>query len=231
MNDVAHDFSALPILNPERDQYYPAVRSFQGHQVLHYRRRLRTWFCVAMVTTLIAAASTFALATVLPLKTTVPLFLLVREDGTVDTGVSLADLGLDQTEKVIRASVWRYIEERESYSYSEAKHRYDLVSLMSAPNVQHDYQQWFLRADDSPQKTLGQKGQLTVQEISMSPVRDGVFLVRFHKITQIYGTKPIKTTATATVEYQLLHDAPAAFILDDPAALQVTRYQVEDNSP
>jgi type IV secretory pathway component VirB8 len=101
---------------------------------------------------------------------------------------------------------------------------------MSGQDVQRDYQQWFLTAEDSPNKKLLKKGQISVREISMSPVRDGVFLVRFWKITQMYGEKEQKVSATATVEYELLHQAPASLILDDPAAIRIVRYQVEENS-
>jgi type IV secretion system protein VirB8 len=133
-------------------------------------------------------------------------------------------------QKVIRASVWRYVSERESYSFSDARQRYELVSLMSGQDVQRDYQSWFLKSDDSPQKKLGKSGQASVREISMAPVRDGVFLVRFWKITQKYGEQEHKSSETATVEYELLNQAPASLILDDPAAIRVTRYHVEENS-
>jgi type IV secretion system protein VirB8 len=160
----------------------------------------------------------------------VPLFLVIREDGTVDTGISLGDLGANQAQKVIRASVWRYVEERESYTFSDAKHRYDLISLMSNENVRRDYQSWFVNSADSPQKVFGKNGQVSVQEISMSPVRDGVFLVRFWRYSHLYGEKDRKSSATATVEYELLNAAPASLVLEDPAALIVVRYQLEENT-
>jgi type IV secretion system protein VirB8 len=230
MNDIAVDFRALPILDQDREQYHKAVRSFQAHRVIDAQRRLRMWFWLAIASLAIVGALSAAVTMLLPLKTTVPLFLVVRQDGTVDTGISLADLGIDMAQKVIRASIWRYVEERESYSYSEARHRYDLVSLMSGEDVQHDYQQWFIHSPDAPQQKFGKKGQVSLQEISMSPIRDGVFLVRFWKITQLYGEKERKVSATATVEYELLSAAPASLILDDPAAIRVTRYQVEENT-
>lgn len=229
MTDI--DFRALPILDRDRAQYHAAVRSFQAHRISDIQRRKRIWFWLALIAGSILIGSVAGNLAMLPLKTVVPLFLVVREDGTVDTSVSLADLGPDMAEKIIRASLWRYVEERESYSFSEAKHRYDLVSLMSAENVQHDYQQWFLKSADSPQKLIGQKGQISVQEISISLVRDRVFLVRFWKIIQIYGEKPTKTSATATVEFELLNNAPASLVLQDPVALRIVRYQTEDNSP
>jgi type IV secretion system protein VirB8 len=230
MNDLAPDFRALPVLDQDREQYHKAVGSFQAHRVLDTQRRLRTWFWVAIACLAMAGTLSTAVLFLLPLKTVVPLFLVVREDGTVDTGVSLSDLGADMAQKVIRSSIWRYVQERESYSYSVARHRYDLVSLMSDENVKRDYQQWFLMSADSPQKTFGQNGQIAVQEISMSLVRDGVFLVRFWKISQLKGEKQEKKTAAATVEYELLNQAPASLILDDPAAIRVVRYQTEENS-
>ncbi len=232
MSDIADDFRALPILDPEYEQYYKSsVRSFQAHRVLDMQRRLRTWFLVAISWIVLAGSLAAAVVLILPLKTTVPLFLVIREDGTVDTGISLADLGADQAQKVIRASVWRYVEERESYSFADAKHRYDLISLMSNENVRRDYQSWFVSSPDSPQKVFGKNGQVSVQEISMSPVRDGVFLVRFWRYSHLYGEKDRKTSASATVEFELLNDAPASLVLDDPAAISVVRYQVEENSP
>lgn len=230
MNDIFADFRALPILDRDREQYHAAVPSFHAHRETDTRRRLRTWFWLCIASLVIVGMLAASLTTLLPLKTAVPMFLVVREDGTVDTGISLADLGVDMAQKVIRASVWRYVSERESYSFSEARYRYDLVSLMSGQDVQRDYQQWFLTAEDSPNKKLLKKGQISVREISMSPVRDGVFLVRFWKITQMYGEKEQKVSATATVEYELLHQAPASLILDDPAAIRIVRYQVEENS-
>jgi type IV secretion system protein VirB8 len=230
MSDIAVDFRALPILDPEREEYHKSVRSFQAHRVIDTQRRLRTWFWMAIAAFVLDGFLATAVVLLLPLKTTVPLFLVVREDGTVDTGMSLADLGADQAQKVIRSSVWRYVEEREAYSISEAKYRYDLISLMSNENVRRDYQNWFLRSPDSPQKVYGKNGQVSVKEISMSPVRDGVYLVRFWRFSQLVGEHERKTSATATVEYELLNAAPASLVLEDPAAISVVRYQVEENT-
>lgn len=230
MSDIVGDFRALPILDPEREQYHKSVRSFQAHRVIDTQRRLRTWFWMAIGAFVLAGSLAGAVVLLLPLKTTVPLFLVIREDGTVDTGISLGDLGANQAQKVIRASVWRYVEERESYTFSDAKHRYDLISLMSNENVRRDYQSWFVNSADSPQKVFGKNGQVSVQEISMSPVRDGVFLVRFWRYSHLYGEKDRKSSATATVEYELLNAAPASLVLEDPAALIVVRYQLEENT-
>lgn len=230
MNDIGIDFRSLPILDPERQAYHAEVRSFQAHKVQDFRRRLRVWSYLAISSLAINGALISALTILLPLKTVIPLFLVVNSDGTVDTGVSLADLGVDQAQKVIRASIWRYVSERESYTYADAKHRYDLVSLMSDQNVQRDYQSWFTRSPDAPQQKYGRKGQISIKEISMIFVRDGVAEVRFARSEGDYGAKQKTSTGTATVEFELLNNAPSSLILDDPAAIRVVRYSVEENS-
>jgi type IV secretion system protein VirB8 len=231
MTDIAVDFRALPVLDQDRERYHQEVLSYHAHKTKDKASRARLWFYVALISLGLNILLTASLASLLPMKQLVPLYLVSHDDGTVDSGISLTDLGVDQAQKVIRASIWRYVAERESYSYADAKRRYDLVSLMSNESVRHDYQEWFLKSPDSPQKVFGKKGQISVHEISMSPIRDGVFLVRFYKVSHLYGEKDTRMTATATVQYELLNNAPASLVLDDPAALQVIRYQVEDNSP
>jgi type IV secretion system protein VirB8 len=232
MTDISPNFNALPILDPDRAQYHKAVRSFQAHKVDDSLRRRRIWFWIAVTSWLMAGMLSTGIAAMLPLKTVVPFYVAIHDDGTADTAITLSDLGPTMTEKVIRASVWRYVEQRESYSFSEARYRYDLVSLMSAEDVQRAYQQWFLKSPESPQKTIGKNGQIWVKELAITARRDGVFDIRFWRYRQINGAKEEKTTATATVEYQFLADAPKELILaGDPAALQIVRYQVEENTP
>jgi|SRR5215472_11867059 len=231
MNDVAH-FGALPILDPERAQYHKDVRSFQAHKVDDSNRRRRIWFWIAVTSWLMVGVLATGVAAILPLKTIVPLYVAIHDDGTSDTAVSLSDLGPNMADKVIRASIWRYVEQRESYTFSDARYRYDLVSLMSGEDVQRTYQQWFLKSPDSPQKTVGRTGQMWVREIAITQVRDGVFEVRFWRFRQLAGAKEEKASATATVEYQFLATTPKELVLaGDPAGLQIIRYSVEENTP
>jgi type IV secretion system protein VirB8 len=232
MNDIGHTFGALPILDPERIQYHKAVRSFQAHKVDDSNRRRRIWFCIAITGWMMTGVLATGISAALPLKSVVPFFIAIHDDGTTDTAISLSDLGPTMTDKIVRASVWRYVEMRESYTYSDARYRYDFVSLISGADVQRNYQQWFLKSPDSPQKTIGKNGQIWVKEIAMTQVRDSVVEVRFWRFKQLNGAKEDKISATATVEYQYLGQAAKELVLaGDPAALQIVRYSVEDNTP
>ncbi len=232
MNDIAGDFSALPILDPEREQYHKSVRSFQAHRVTDTQRRLRTWFWLAIVGFAMAGCLAASFPFLLPLKTILPLPVTIQEDGTADASVSLADLGDEQkAEKAIRATVWRYVLERESYSMANAKWRYDLVSFMSNENVQRDYQNWFLKSPDSPQKVYGKNGEISVRKISTVPVRENVFMIRFWRSAHLYGESEHRTSNTATLEFERMDAVPTQFSDDDVAGLRIVRYQVEENTP
>ena len=134
---------------------------------------------------------------------------------------------------MIQAAIWRYVEERQSYSFAYARRRYDLVSLMSAETVREAYQHWFLSDPMSPQKTVGKEGQVDVEEIGMSVIRDGVVLVRFWQTTTMYqiAQKTHKESMSATVQYELASNMPSKYLRDNPVGLQVVRYQVEENTP
>jgi type IV secretory pathway component VirB8 len=237
MTETIHDYSSLSILDQQRvSEHAAVVRTFRDRLYDDERRRRRIWFASAIVGWAIAGVAISGYPALLPLKTLIPFFLVTHDDGTIDSGISLSDLGADMMDKVTRAAVWRYVEQRESYSYSDALHRYNLVSLMSSEGVQHDYQQWFRLAPDGPQKALGKTGTISVKEIAMIPVRDtehgGVFEVRFWRSVLKTGTSPQTTSHTATVEYERLPTVSKEMILGgDEAGLLIVRYKFEDNTP
>lgn len=230
--DIRPSWEAVPILDLDRVAYHNAVRSFQAHKVVDIRRRGRIAWSVAGAAMVAVVGLSTAISAMLPLQRLVPLFVVVRDDGTVDSAVSLAGLPVTTAQRAIKAAIWRYVEERESYAFTEAKYRYDLVSLMSGADVQKQYQDWFLLSNDSPQKTIGQKGQVNVQEISMSFIRDGVILVRFWRIVQMYGEpKEQRSSWSATLQFEVGDAVPEKLLLEDPTGLKIVRYQSESNSP
>jgi len=171
---------------------------------------------------------------ILPLEKLVPAFITVNSDGTTDTAMSFSSLPSDEQAAVIRASIWQYVRDRESYDFVNAQYRYDVTSLMSDPTVQGDYQSWFLdkgATSTSPQVTVGRKGQISVDMTSLSMVRSNVALVRFRRTLQMYGSDPQTTTWTATVGFQIVDTLPVAARLYDPSGIIVTNYQALKDTP
>lgn len=224
--------AALPVNSPRLGEYFREVESFQRARARGARRAARIAWSLAGVSLLTNVALGFAVAAMLPLERLVPLYLWVRPDGTVDSASQISDLPPTQTEAVVRAALWQYVRNRESYDFADARYRYELVSLMSAPEVRDTYQHWFLSANPaSPQNTIGKRGQIGAQMIGMSFVRQNVALVRYRKTTLTYGGTPQTTTWTATVGFELVAKLPAADRIVDPGGIIVTNYQNSEDSP
>jgi Type IV secretory pathway, component VirB8 len=105
---------------------------------------------------------------------------------------------------------------------------------MSAPTVMDEYQRAFLNTSPgstSPQIREGRKGQVNVSLVNMSFVRRQVALVRYRRTVLMYGSDPVTTTWTATVEFRLASKLPLGARLADPGGLIVTNYQNSEDTP
>lgn len=223
---------ASPVDAPRLQEYFREVESFQRERARGARRSARVAWSLAGISLLTNVALGFAIASMLPLERLVPLYLWVRQDGTVDSAREISDLPATQAEAVIRAAVWQYVRNRESYAFADARYRYEVVSLMSAADVRDGYQHWFLSSNAaSPQNTIGRRGQIDAAMIGMSFVRQQVALVRYRKTVLMYGGTSQKTTWTATVGFERVEKLPAADRLTDPGGIIVTSYQNSEDSP
>ena len=162
------------------------------------------------------------------------MLLVIQPDGTVDSYASITSLPATQEQAVIRAALWKYVRDRESYNFADAPGRYAFVSAISAPPVRDAYQRWFLPQFNkmTPQATVGDKGQIDVEKISMVFPSPTVVIVRFRRSLEFYGEKPTVTTWTATAEFEVSTRLPgAARDEGDPGGIVVTRYTASEDSP
>lgn len=225
---------ATPVDSERLASYYREVESFQTAKARWARRWGRVAWSIAAVSLLANLALAFAVASMLPLERLVPIYLWLQPDGTVQSTTQLSNIPPTQSRALLRAAIWQYVRDRQSYDFADAKYRYDVVSLMSAPNVMSDYQRWFLDkspSSSSPQIQIGRKGQVGVSLVNMSFVRRQVALVRYRRTVLMYGTDPVTTTWTATVGFRLVSKLPLADRLADPGGLIVTNYQNSEDTP
>lgn len=213
--------------------YFREVESFQAHRARSAKRTARIAFLVAGLSLLANVALAFTVASMLPLERLVPLPMWVRADGTVDVLPKMSDLPPSQSAAVTRAAIWQYVRNREGYDFADARYRYDVVSMMSAPDVRDAYQQWFLPGNRaSPQNTVGRKGQVDLRLVNMSFVRPRVALVRYQRTVLMYGEALETTTWTATVGFDRVESLPVQSRLADPGGIVITNYQnSEDSAP
>ncbi|MDE2240652.1 MAG: type IV secretion system protein VirB8 [Rhodospirillales bacterium] len=223
--------NAFPLAPAMLEQHYKQVESFQQARA-RSARLLSKGALVALAVSIVANAGlSWAVASMLPLTKLVPVYFLIRPDGTIDDSVSLSTLPASTHQAVIRAALWQYVQMREGYSYDTARYRYDIVSGMSDAATKAAYQAWFNYPNpQSPQVTIGKNGVVTVEPISVALIGPGVAQVRYQRIFEAGMNSAVTTTWTATEQFEQVDTLPDAERLTDPGGIIITSYQDEEDT-
>ncbi len=227
------DTGALLIKSRTLESHYRDVESFQQARARLAKRTSVAAIVVAAVLGVANLALAWTVASMLPLTKLVPVYLLIRPDGTIDSSVTLSSLPATSNQAVIRAALWDYVRLREGYAYDSAQYGYDVVSGMSSPTVRARYQSWFNYPNAaSPQVTVGRSGNITVAPISVAMLSAHVAQIRFTRTLQMNTSKPVSTTWTATLGFRQTDSLPGSARLSNPGGVIVTNYQSsEDSTP
>lgn len=223
--------SAFPLTAPMLEQHYKEVMSF--HEARSRSSRLLSKGLLIGAGLLIMAniGLAWSVAFMLPLTKLVPVYLLIRPDGTIDTSVALSTLPPSTDQAVIRAALWQYVQMREGYSYDTARYRYNIVSGMSDIATRAGYQSFFNYPNpQSPQVIIGKNGTITVEPISVSLIGPNVAQVRFQQLTSLGTDAAVTTTWTSTLQFQQVDSLPASQRLTDPGGIVITSYQAEEDT-
>jgi type IV secretion system protein VirB8 len=222
---------AFPITAPILERHYKEVRSFQEARARSAALFSRGAIVALSFSMLGNAGLAWAVASMLPLTKLVPVYLLIRPDGTIDNSVALSTLPPSTDQAVIRAALWQYVQMREGYSFDTARYRYDIVSGMSDTATRVEYQRWFNYPNpQSPQVTVGKDGVVTVEPISVALIGPNVAQVRYERLYAAGTNAAITTTWTATEQFEQVDTIPDAQRLNDPGGVIVISYQAEEDT-
>jgi type IV secretion system protein VirB8 len=222
---------AFPVTAPLLERHYKEVQSFQEKRARSARFLSRGAIVALGISMVANVGLAWSVASLLPLTRLVPVYFLIRPDGTIDDSVALSALPPSTDQAVVRAALWQYVQMREGYSYDTARYRYDIVSGMSDAATRASYQQWFNYPNaQSPQVTVGKNGMLTVEPISVALIGPNVAQVRFQRIYATGTNAAVTTTWTATLQFEQVDTMPASERLSDPGGVIVTSYQVEEDT-
>ena len=223
--------SAFPLTSPMLEEHYKEVVSFHEARSRSSRFLSRGLLIGAGLLVVANIGLAWSVASMLPLTRLVPVYLLVRPDGTIDTSVALSTLPPSMDQAVIRAALWQYVQMREGYSYDTARYRYDIVSGMSDIATRAGYQSFFNYPNPlSPQVIIGKNGTVTVEPISVSLIGPNVAQIRFQQMTSLGTNEAITTTWTSTVQFQQVNTLAASQRLTDPGGIVITNYQAEEDT-
>ncbi len=222
---------AFPLTAPMLEEHYKEVLSFHEARSRSTRFLSRGLLIGAGLLVVANIGLAWSVASMLPLTRLVPVYLLVRPDGTIDTSVALSTLPPSTDQAVIRAALWQYLQMREGYSYDTARYRYDIVSGMSDVATRAGYQSFFNYPNPlSPQVIIGKNGTVTVEPISVSLIGPNVAQIRFQRMTSLGTNEAITTTWTSTLQFQQVDTLAASQRLTDPGGIVITNYQAEEDT-
>jgi len=222
---------AFQITAPLLEPHYKEVRSFQEARARSARFISKGAIVALGISMLANIGLAWAIASLLPLTKLVPVYFVIRPDGTIDNSVALSTLPPSTNQAVIRAALWQYVQMREGYSFDTARYRYDIVSGMSDAATRVAYQQWFNYPNpQSPQVTVGKNGVLTVEPISVALIGPNVAQARFQRIFQAGTNAAVTTTWTSTIQFEQVDTMPASDRLSDPGGIIVTSYESEEDT-
>jgi type IV secretion system protein VirB8 len=222
---------AFQITAPLLERHYKEVRSFQEARARSARFISKGAIVAFGISMLANIGLAWAVASLLPLTKLVPVYFVIRPDGTIDNSVALSTLPPSTNQAVIRAALWQYVQMREGYSFDTARYRYDIVSGMSDAATRVAYQQWFNYPNpQSPQVTVGKNGVLTVEPISVALIGPSVAQARFQRIFQAGTNAAVTTTWTSTIQFEQVDTMPASERLSDPGGIIVTSYESEEDT-
>jgi len=215
-----------PAFRPELDKHFTEVETFQKSRAGRLKLYLRLSLlgnCLLFGTT---GAGLYALDQLIPTVRVVPVFAWARPDGTIDSAVTTSELPASIGQAEVRAALWRYVVERESYSWTEAKTEYDIVSAMSASTVRDAYQRAVNgRNPASPMARYGKAGTVRIEYLSSSLSGDQ-YTVHFTRSVQTDDAAlPVRSRWTATFDYRTRNAVPLAERLTfNPTGVLVTSY-------
>jgi type IV secretion system protein VirB8 len=198
---------------------------------------------IALIALLVSLTSVFAVKRLAPLKTVEPYLLQVDDKSGIVQAVEPAQRNAYAASEVVdRYFVARYISARESYNFSVLRHNYEIVRVMSTPDIFYNFRR---AVDPSNENSLAAvfktNGQRDVKFASMSyihnpPLPNGEVEKTPAKIMQARiivsdrlpnaADSSTRYVVTITFEYAKL-DLTQEEMLVNPLGFQVLSYQIQ----
>lgn len=225
--------TAVPVPTERLEELYAGTVSYQAANARKWRRRGVIGLTFGAVATVTMFAEAWAIVEMLPLVRVVPVMMTMNADGSVDTHVMFSALPKDKRVAAIQASLWQYVRLRESYSFSEWRYNYDVVSAMSEPRVREQFQTWvngkspnnpvIKYAKDTTETALFVGGGFLSHDDTYS---SGVYQITFmQQVWTADAPQPAQRRMVVTLTYTVADNIPAMErVTMNPDGVIVTEY-------
>jgi len=221
-------------MKTDKQSYFIEASSWAQSDVSGARRARNAAWIVAGAAALVAVAEAFALAGLMPLKSTSLVPVLVdRQTGFVEVLNKDGAQTLRADTALTRSMLAQYVAAREGFDITTLSNDYHRVMLWSAGRTRADYAEMMpAQNPQSPLRLYPRSAQVAVKIESVSDLGPRTALVRFTTVRM--DDAPSTSAASyyaAVITYQFT-DEPlrADDRLVNPLGFQVTRYERSDEA-
>lgn len=219
----------------ELQAYFQNAGSWaEDRRRLDIRSRQAAWW-IAGVAVVIALAEAIAMAALAPLKTVVPMAVLVdRQTGYVTTVDPNQSVNIQADSALTRSMLAQYVMARETLDRASVSADYRKVALWSGGNARQQYlAQMAPNHPANPYQSLPPNSSSVPVIRSVSTLDDGSAMVRFDMVGQSANVGPVLTYSyVALLRYgyrkRNLRDADR---LINPLGFEVTSYRKDAEAP
>jgi type IV secretion system protein VirB8 len=209
--------------------YFEKARRFDQDRMMQIERSNRIAWSIAIVASVIAGVSVFAVAGLTPLKTVEPFVVRVdNSTGIVDVVSALTSTAGTYDEAVTKYFAAKYVRAREGYVWSEAQENFRTIALLSTQAEQARFSAIYRGSNpESPQNTYGRAAIARINIASISLINQNVVSVRYMRtITRGDEVRTSHWVATLTYSYA---NAPMSSTdrLVNPLGFAVSEYRAD----
>ena len=172
--------------------------------MIQVERSARIAWAVAIVASVLAGVSIFAIAGLTPLKTVEPFVVRVdNSTGIVDVVSALTSSAGSYDEAVTKYFAAKYVRGREGYVWSEAEENFRTIALLSTQPEQARFAALYRGSNpESPQNTYGRNATSRINIASISLINSKVVSVRYMQtVTRGEDVRTTHWVATLTFSY------------------------------
>jgi type IV secretion system protein VirB8 len=217
------------VTSDDLKSYFDKARRFDQDRMIQVERSARIAWTIAIVASILAAVSIFAIAGLTPLKTVEPFVVRVdNSTGIVDVVSALTSAAGTYDEAVTKYFAAKYVRGRESYVWSEAEENFRTVALLSTQPEQARFAALYRGSNpESPQNTYGRNATSRINVASISLINSKVVSVRYMRtVTRGDDVRTTHWVATLTFSYV---NAPMSSTdrLVNPLGFAVSEYRAD----
>jgi len=205
--------------------------SFQDEVFFQLRTQRNRWMVVAILSLILAVASVGLVLALFPLKEVQPFVIMVdKTTGAAEKIVQVRPINLSEQEAVRQANLVSYVSDRETYDAADNETRIpDVLSRSQGEARSSLINLWTKGAQNYPPSKYTTKYRVRTTIVSITLLTEKTAQVRFRKILESEGEKPVERDFVATVGFVFKPkiERNLQAVWRNPLGFIVTSYRVD----